>query len=41
MTDPTTTVTRGAFSLGCRVDVNVHASAKRIWAILTDAEGGA
>jgi uncharacterized protein YndB with AHSA1/START domain len=39
MADPTTTLTRGAFSLGCRVDINVHASAERIWAVLTDAKG--
>ena len=29
---------RGTFSLACRVNVNVRASAARIWALLTDAQ---
>jgi len=31
--------TRGAFSLFCQVDVTVRASAERVWALLTDADG--
>jgi hypothetical protein len=38
MTEPAITQTRGAFSLACRVDVNVRAPAERIWAVLTDAK---
>jgi hypothetical protein len=38
MTEPAITQTRGAFSLACRVDVNVRAPADRIWAVLTDAK---
>jgi hypothetical protein len=37
MAEPTVTVTRRAFSLACRVDVNVHAAAAHIWSLLTDA----
>jgi len=37
VTEPTTTQTRGIFSLACRVTVNVGAPAERIWALLTDA----
>jgi hypothetical protein len=31
--------TRRAFSLTCRVDANIRASADRVWSILTDAAG--
>jgi len=37
MAEPTITQTRRAFSLACCAEVNVHAPAARIWAILTDA----
>jgi hypothetical protein len=39
VTAPAITRSRGAFSLTCRVDVNVRAPADRIWAVLTDAKG--
>lgn len=38
MSDPKTTQTRGALSLVCGVEVNIHASAERIWRLLTDAK---
>jgi hypothetical protein len=38
MMEPTVTQTRDAFSLVCRVQVNVRAPAERIWAMLTDAK---
>lgn len=38
MTQPMITQQRGTFSLACRVNVNVRASAARIWALLTDAQ---
>lgn len=39
MTTPTITETRRAFSLACRVDLTMRASAQRIWALLTNAAG--
>jgi len=36
--EPTAAQTRSTFSLTCRVDVNVRASAERVWALLTDAK---
>jgi len=38
VTQPMITQQRGTFSLACRVNVNVRASAARIWALLTDAQ---
>jgi hypothetical protein len=38
MSSPRATQTRGAFSLACGVQVNIGASAERIWRLLTDAE---
>ncbi|HUL72218.1 MAG TPA: SRPBCC domain-containing protein [Vicinamibacterales bacterium] len=37
MTEPVITQVRRAFSLTCRVDVNVRAPADRVWTLLTDA----
>jgi hypothetical protein len=39
MTEPKIKQTRSAFTLVCGVDVNIHASAQKIWTLLTDAEG--
>ena len=39
MNGPRITQTRGAFSLGCRVEVNVRARATVLWILLTDAQG--
>ncbi len=36
--DPKTTETRGAFSLVCRVEVNVRAKPESVWALLSDAK---
>ena len=36
--EPAATLTRRVFSLVCRVEVNIRASAPTIWHILTDAE---
>jgi hypothetical protein len=36
--DPKITQARGAFSLKCGVEVNIQASAERIWSLLTDAK---
>ena len=36
---PAVTQTRGPFSVACRVDLNLRAPAKRVWALLTDAAG--
>jgi hypothetical protein len=38
MQDPKATETRGAFSLACRVEVNVGAKAESLWNLLTDAK---
>ena len=38
MPDPGIAQTRGVFSLVCRVEVNIRASAERVWSLLTDAE---
>jgi hypothetical protein len=38
-TDPIVTQSRAAFSLACRVEVALRASADRVWAVLTDAQG--
>jgi len=39
MNGPRITQTHGAFSLGCRVEVNVLARATVLWSLLTDAQG--
>jgi len=39
MNGPRITQTHGAFSLGCRVEVNVRARATILWSLLTDAQG--
>ena len=39
MTEPRVTQTRGAFSLACGVEVHIHATADRVWSLLTDAKG--
>ena len=39
MDNPTITQRRGAFSLACRVEVNIQADAERVWHLLTDAPG--
>src|SRR5689334_19650725 len=39
MEETKVTQTRSAFSLSCRVEVSIRASAERIWSLLTDAEG--
>ena len=31
--------TDGAFSLACRVEINIRAKPERVWALLTDAKG--
>ncbi|HEY7698173.1 MAG TPA: SRPBCC domain-containing protein [Vicinamibacteria bacterium] len=38
MNVPRVTQVRKAFSLRCRVDANIHATADRIWSLLTDAK---
>jgi hypothetical protein len=38
MKDPKVTQARSAFSLSCRVEVNIGASAERIWSLLIDAK---
>ena len=38
MQDPKTTETRSAFSLSCRVEVNIRAKPERVWKLLTDAK---
>ena len=38
MSSPRTQQTHGAFSLVCGVEVNIGASAERIWRLLTDAK---
>jgi len=38
MNEPTITKTRSAFSLSCRVDVNIGAGAAVVWHLLTDAQ---
>ena len=38
MQDPQTTETRGAFSLACRVEVNISAKPERLWNLLSDAK---
>jgi uncharacterized protein YndB with AHSA1/START domain len=38
MTDPKITQLRSGFSLVCGVEVNIRATAERIWSVLTDAE---
>ena len=37
--EPQVTLIRQAFSLVCRVEVNIRASAPAVWRILTDAKG--
>jgi hypothetical protein len=39
MQDPKITQTRSTFSLMCGVEINIRASAGRIWSLLTDAKG--
>jgi hypothetical protein len=39
MDAPKLTQTRSAFSLMCRVEVNIQATSYRIWKLLTDAPG--
>ena len=39
MAQPKVTRTRGAFSMGYGVEVNIQADASRVWGLLTDAEG--
>ena len=39
MNEPAINQTRSAFSLVCRVDINIRATAETIWALLTDADG--
>ena len=39
MGESTLTQTRGAFSMSCRVEVNIRAHAGHIWNLLTDAKG--
>jgi len=39
MTAPVVTQARRVFSIACRVEINVHAPADRIWMLLTDAKG--
>ena len=39
MSEPAILQTRRAFSLTCRVDINIRASADRVWSLLTDAPG--
>jgi hypothetical protein len=38
MKDPKATDIRSAFSLACRVEVNIHAKPERVWNLLTDAQ---
>lgn len=38
MNEPTITRSRSAFSLACRVDVNIGARAAVVWNLLTDAQ---
>jgi hypothetical protein len=38
MNEPKITQTRGAFSMSCRVEVNIRAEATSIWSLLTDAK---
>jgi hypothetical protein len=38
MNEPAITKTRSAFSLSCRVDVNIGAGAAVVWHLLTDAQ---
>jgi len=39
MADPKITKMHSAFSMTCVVEVNIHANAKVIWTLLTDANG--
>jgi hypothetical protein len=39
MEQPTITKARGAFSMGCCVELNISANPATIWNVLTDAEG--
>jgi hypothetical protein len=39
MSEPTVSRTHGAFSMSCRVEVNIRANAESIWRLLTDAKG--
>lgn len=39
MTEPRVTQMRGVFSLMCRVELTIAATAERIWSLLTDANG--
>jgi hypothetical protein len=38
MREPAITQAQSAFSVACRVAVNVHAPAERVWEVLTDAK---
>ena len=39
MNEPRVTQLRGVFSLTCRVELSIEATAERIWSLLTDANG--
>ena len=39
MDEPRVTQASGSFSLMCRVEVDIRASAQTIWSLLTDAQG--
>ena len=39
MEEPEITQTHSAFSMSCRVEVNIRAEAETIWSLLTDAKG--
>jgi hypothetical protein len=39
MEGPNFTQTSSVFSMTCRVAINIHANAERIWILLTDARG--
>ena len=39
MGDPKISQTHNAFSMSCRVEVNIRATAENIWSLLTDAKG--
>ena len=39
MSDARVTQKRSAFSISCRVEIDIRASAKRVWGLLTDATG--
>jgi hypothetical protein len=39
MNEPKITQTRSAFALVCGVEINIRATAQKVWSILTDTEG--